>query len=222
MDAQIRLWAWFEPLIKRTLSQNIQSDTIKIWATFLDVRGHVPDISEQSYNLSLQYMFYHEDPRRLQPLMDYIMNEFHCMDFNSESSFDAVKVLSLFSAVYEGLNWKFSVWIDDVLDHCWPQIHSEHDDVSDIILPPHHTTYRNCASGSCIYWRHSRILRTDQGINLYNLLEDDFDAFLLIVATQTFGAHSRGLRERMPNMFYRLRHYGYAWYLPSSTSTRAC
>lgn len=80
-------------------------------------------------------MFYNEDPRRLQPLMDYIMNEFHSMDFNSESSFDAVKVLWLFSAVFEELNWKFSPWINEVLDRCWPQIHSEHDDVS-LITPP--------------------------------------------------------------------------------------
>jgi proteasome activator subunit 4 len=75
-------------------------------------------------------MFYNEDPRRLQPLVDFIMNEFHSMDFNGESSFDAVKVLSLFQSFYEGLNWKFSAWIDEVLDRCWSQIHSEHDDVS--------------------------------------------------------------------------------------------
>lgn len=77
-------------------------------------------------------MFYHEDPRRLQPLMDYIMKNFHTMDFNGESSFDAVKVLSLFSTVFQQLNWKFTPWIDEVIDRCWPQIYSEHDDVSSV------------------------------------------------------------------------------------------
>lgn len=79
-------------------------------------------------------MFYNEDPRRLQPLVDFIMNAFHTMDFNGESSFDALKVLSLFTAVYEELNWKFSAWTDEVLDRYWPQIHSEHDDVSHVVL----------------------------------------------------------------------------------------
>jgi proteasome activator subunit 4 len=85
-------------------------------------------------------MFYNEDPRRLQPLVDFIMNEFHSMDFNGESSFDAVKVLSLFRSLCEGLNWKFSAWIDEVIDRCWPQIQSEHDEVSHFRY--HQTTVR--------------------------------------------------------------------------------
>ena len=58
------------------------------------------------------------------------MSEFHTMDFNGESSFEAVKVLSLIRALYESLDWKFSAWTDEVLERCWPQISSEHDDVS--------------------------------------------------------------------------------------------
>lgn len=74
-------------------------------------------------------MFHNVDPRRVQPLVDFVLGAFNNLDFNGESSFDALKVLSLLRAVYEELNWKFSAWIDDVLDQCWPQIHSEHDDV---------------------------------------------------------------------------------------------
>jgi proteasome activator subunit 4 len=84
--------------------------------------------------IALQYLFYNEDPRRLQPLVDFIMNEFHSMDFNGESSFDAVKVLSLFRSLYEGLDWKFSAWTDEVLDRYWPQIQSEHDDVGHFVI----------------------------------------------------------------------------------------
>jgi proteasome activator subunit 4 len=75
-------------------------------------------------------MFYNKDPRRVQPLVDYLMNEFQTMDYNGEMSFDAVKILSLFRAFYEELSWKFSAWTDQVLERCWPEIHSEHDDVS--------------------------------------------------------------------------------------------
>lgn len=74
-------------------------------------------------------MFHNVDPRRVQPLVDFVLGAFNNLDFNGESSFDALKILSLLRAVYEELNWKFSAWIDDVLDQCWPQIHSEHDDV---------------------------------------------------------------------------------------------
>lgn len=61
--------------------------------------------------------------------MDYVLESFKTMDFNGEMSFEAVKTLSLFRALYEELNWKFSAWMDEALDRCWPEIYSEHDEV---------------------------------------------------------------------------------------------
>jgi len=87
-------------------------------------------------------MFYNKDPRRVQPLVDYLMDEFRSMDYNGEMSFDAVKILSLFRAFYEELNWKFSAWAAEVLERCWPEIHSEHDDVS-VVLPLSQSTKAN-------------------------------------------------------------------------------
>lgn len=78
----------------------------------------------------MQYLFYNQDPRRLQPLVDFLFNQFHTLEFSGESSFAAVKVLDLFQAMYEGLDWKFSAWSDEVVDRYWPQIYSEHDEVS--------------------------------------------------------------------------------------------
>lgn len=63
------------------------------------------------------------------------MEEFETVDFNAETTFDVVKVLSFFRAMYEELDWKFSAWSDDVLRRCWSEIHSEHDDVS-VAFPP--------------------------------------------------------------------------------------
>jgi hypothetical protein len=76
-----------------------------------------------------QYIFYNKDPRRVQPLMDYLIEEFKNTDYNGESSFDAIKILSLFRSLYQELNWKFSAWIDEVVEHCWPEISGEHEDV---------------------------------------------------------------------------------------------
>ena len=63
-------------------------------------------------------------------MVDYLVEEFNTVDFNAESTSDVVKVLCFFRAFYEELNWKFSVWSDDMLRRVWPEITSEHDDVS--------------------------------------------------------------------------------------------
>lgn len=74
-------------------------------------------------------MFYHKDPRRVQPLMNFLVDAFTNLDFNAELSFDAVKVISLFSVVFEELGRKFSSWTDAMVERSWAEIHGEHDDV---------------------------------------------------------------------------------------------
>jgi proteasome activator subunit 4 len=54
------------------------------------------------------------------------------MDYNGESSFDAIKTLSFFREFYQELNWKFSAWMDGMVQRCWPEISGEHDDVSGV------------------------------------------------------------------------------------------
>lgn len=76
-----------------------------------------------------QFVFFNKDPRRVQPLVDYLVEEFNTVDFNAESTSDVVKVLCFFRAFYEEMNWKFSAWTDEVLRRVWPEISSEHDDV---------------------------------------------------------------------------------------------
>jgi len=109
-----------------------------------------------------QYIFYKRDPRRAQPLVDYLCEEFHSMDYNGESSFDAIRTLSLFRAFYEELNWKFSAWADETIARCWPEICSEHDDVS---LHQHHTLLgsKSPLKGARIRRRNPSILRQGQG-----------------------------------------------------------
>ncbi|KAG6866832.1 hypothetical protein C0991_008768 [Blastosporella zonata] len=75
------------------------------------------------------YIFYRTDPRRVQPLVDFIVTEFKNIDYNAEMTFDAVKVLSLFRAFYEELGRKFDAWTEDALARTWAEISSEHDDL---------------------------------------------------------------------------------------------
>ncbi|KAK0456353.1 hypothetical protein EV421DRAFT_1699087 [Armillaria borealis] len=111
LNKQKILWAWFKPLIKQIINTNLKSDTLLVWTSFLE------------------YMFYKKDPRRVQPIFDYLLESFTTMDYNAELSFDVVKILSLFRTCYEELGWKFSAWMDEVLQRCWKEIYSEHEDV---------------------------------------------------------------------------------------------
>ncbi|KAF7437108.1 hypothetical protein PC9H_003942 [Pleurotus ostreatus] len=108
---QEQLWKWFTPYITKIFRQNILSDTLTVWVSFLE------------------YMFYNKDPRRVQPLVDFLISEVKSQDYNGESSFDAIKILSPFRAFYSELNWKFSAWADEIMDRFWKEISSEHDDV---------------------------------------------------------------------------------------------
>lgn len=87
----------------------------------------------QMVTILKQYVFYNKDPRRLQPLVNYIVNQFHAVDFNGETTFDVVQVLSYFRAFYEELRWKFVPWTNEIMDRCWGELSSEHEDVSTIL-----------------------------------------------------------------------------------------
>jgi proteasome activator subunit 4 len=108
---QDALWEWFNPHIKTILRKNIKSDTLSIWSSFLE------------------YMFYRTDPRRVQPLVDFIWKAFRSMDYNPELSFDATKVITLFRSLYEEMGRKFVPWMDETTKRAWSQIANEHDHV---------------------------------------------------------------------------------------------
>ncbi|KAG6837040.1 hypothetical protein H0H93_015903 [Arthromyces matolae] len=107
---QEKLWKWFKPFLKQVLA-NIKTDTLMIWTSFFE------------------YIFYHTDPRRVQPLVEFVVAEFKHIDYNAEMTFDGVKVLSVFRAFYEELGRKFDAWTQDTLLRTWTEISSEHDDL---------------------------------------------------------------------------------------------
>ncbi|XP_006454756.1 hypothetical protein AGABI2DRAFT_215246, partial [Agaricus bisporus var. bisporus H97] len=108
---QNALWAWFIPHMRHIFSQNIKTDTLPIWSSFVE------------------YMLYHRDPRRVQPLVDHIVASFKALDYNAEMAFDAVKVITFYRSFYEELGRKFLPWTDEAVERSWAEISSEHDDV---------------------------------------------------------------------------------------------
>ncbi|KAJ6615943.1 hypothetical protein B0H10DRAFT_2190770, partial [Mycena sp. CBHHK59/15] len=105
LSKQHALWQWFSPIMLKT-------DTVTIWASFLE------------------YVFHNKDPRRLQPLVDHLINLWANMDYEPELAFDATKIFSIFKAFYEELNLKFAAWTDKVVERCWKQLDTnDHEDV---------------------------------------------------------------------------------------------
>ncbi|CDO70270.1 hypothetical protein BN946_scf184942.g70 [Trametes cinnabarina] len=109
-DAQLKLWKWFTPLIDNIFSQK-SNESLSVWSSFFE------------------HVFYNKDPRRLQPIVDRVMEEFNTVDFNGESTFEIIQVLCFFRAFYEQLGIKFAPWVDDVLNRCWAELKCEHEDV---------------------------------------------------------------------------------------------
>ncbi|KAG9011119.1 hypothetical protein FRB94_009262 [Tulasnella sp. JGI-2019a] len=110
-EAQDQLWLWCMPHIQQALTSTIKTDTLSIWASFLE------------------YVFTNKDPRRLQPLMDWIVNQGLSMDFNAESSFEAVKIMCFVRCLVDTLGWRFAAWTPDFLALYWDNIGSDHDEV---------------------------------------------------------------------------------------------
>ncbi|KAJ7785985.1 hypothetical protein B0H16DRAFT_1488812 [Mycena metata] len=112
LSKQKVLWQWFQPIMVQIFSHKLKTDTVTIWSSFLG------------------YLFHSKDPRRLQPLMDHLMNLWETMDYQPELAFDATKLFSVFKGLYEELNWKFSAWTDRVVERCWDQLDTnEHEEV---------------------------------------------------------------------------------------------
>ncbi|KZT06355.1 uncharacterized protein LAESUDRAFT_653878 [Laetiporus sulphureus 93-53] len=110
-NSQAKLWEWFKPQMQSIFAHK-SNDTLPVWTSFVE------------------YVFFNRDPRRLQPLVDYIVAEFEDVDFNNESTSEVVHVLSIFRAFYEELGWKFTPWVDDAVERCWSELsRTEHDDV---------------------------------------------------------------------------------------------
>ncbi|KAI0322289.1 hypothetical protein OF83DRAFT_1094493 [Amylostereum chailletii] len=117
VNTQTRLWDWAMPLLMKTLSQKIKTDTLPIWTSFIE------------------YIFSNKDPRRFQEFVDYILKEFHATDYNGESSLHAVTALSFVRALYEEESWKFTAWADEAVERVWAEMACEHDEVHRVHFP---------------------------------------------------------------------------------------
>ncbi|CCA68831.1 hypothetical protein PIIN_02692 [Serendipita indica DSM 11827] len=113
IGSQAVLLDWLSPQLPKILGQNVKTDTLSIWTSFLE------------------YTLGNRDPRR--PFCDlivkYLVQENQMMEYNQELSFDAVRVCSFTQAMAEAFGWRFRPWVEPILDRHWPELGSEHDEV---------------------------------------------------------------------------------------------
>lgn len=80
-----QLWAWVTGRLDRIFAE-IKPDTLTFWETAIAVRTHgfVAQTSDQFF---LQHMLEDRDPRRNQPLVDWILSL--SLDFSGDSAFQS-------------------------------------------------------------------------------------------------------------------------------------
>ncbi|KAH7104159.1 hypothetical protein BKA62DRAFT_635182 [Auriculariales sp. MPI-PUGE-AT-0066] len=111
MRKQAELWDWITPLLPKILGSNVKTDTLNIWTTFVE------------------YLFNGRDPRRTQPLVDFVVDQGLTADYNGESSIEASRSASFWRSMAEELGWRFTAWVDQYVERHWQELASEHDEV---------------------------------------------------------------------------------------------
>ncbi|EJD55475.1 hypothetical protein AURDEDRAFT_109790 [Auricularia subglabra TFB-10046 SS5] len=111
LSKQNQLWDWLTPMLPKVLGSNVKTDTLDIWTSFLE------------------YVFGNRDPRRSQPLVDYVVEQGLITDYNGESSFEASRSASFWRALAEELGWRFAAWTDQYVERHWAELASEHEEV---------------------------------------------------------------------------------------------
>ncbi|EJU01100.1 hypothetical protein DACRYDRAFT_22883 [Dacryopinax primogenitus] len=110
LDSQKALWDWLRVQLPTTF-KSIKTDTLGIWCSFITTIAT------------------NRDPRRQQPLVDYIVANGLEVDFNDQSSFEVVKKESFVRAIDADLGWRFSAWADNFFDRYWEEVGSQHEEV---------------------------------------------------------------------------------------------
>ncbi|KAG8866672.1 hypothetical protein FRC20_007837 [Serendipita sp. 405] len=111
--AQNKLKEWLSPQLPTILGQNLKTDTLGIWTSFIE------------------YTLGNRDPRRIFPqlIIEFLMRENQTMEYNQELSFDAIRICCFTQSMAEALGWRFRPWIGPIVDRHWQELASDHDEV---------------------------------------------------------------------------------------------
>jgi proteasome activator subunit 4 len=146
MGAQNKVWDWFEPYMDLVLRDNLKTDTLPIWTSFLEVSPRPEPSSLRAENRRCAVHVPEQGPaprvaarelggRRVQRggleqrvLVRRDQGEWRSTFCASGHSL-VLQFLSAFRAFYEQMNWKSTAWMNDAVERAWPELTGEHDDV---------------------------------------------------------------------------------------------
>ncbi|KZW02065.1 hypothetical protein EXIGLDRAFT_736784 [Exidia glandulosa HHB12029] len=111
LTKQAVIWDWLTPRLPTMLGSKVKTDTLNIWTTFVE------------------YIFCNRDPRRSQPLVDFVVEQGLTTDYNGESSFESSRSASFWRAMAEELGWRFAAWTDQWVERHFVELASEHEEV---------------------------------------------------------------------------------------------
>lgn len=93
-------WDWLTPRLRK-IYDNIRPDTFEYWKMFFE------------------HVMYQRDPRRLGPLVSFILDNGRSVDFVNSTSADLRSNLTLMSAIIRCFTWRFAPWADEFRNLYW-------------------------------------------------------------------------------------------------------
>lgn len=93
-------WDWLTPRLPKIYA-NIRPDTFEYWKMFFE------------------HVMYQRDPRRLGPLVSFILNNGRAVEFVNSTSADLRSNLTLVSAAIRCFTWRFSPWAEEFRELYW-------------------------------------------------------------------------------------------------------
>ncbi|KAG8953343.1 hypothetical protein FRC04_002753 [Tulasnella sp. 424] len=95
LDVQAKVWEWFSARLHR-LFEHIKPDAVMMWDAFLNMQ------------------LVERDPRRMQPLVDFILSQ--KIDFNADSAFTVTKRLTTIGILADGLGTRIESQVPRMID----------------------------------------------------------------------------------------------------------
>ena len=94
------LWNWLTPKFPQFLG-NVRPDSAATWDMFV------------------VNTLYHRDPRRVYPLINWIVEQGDLMKNASSSAWSQAYSINLLRVTVKVISWRFSAWSDDISDMYW-------------------------------------------------------------------------------------------------------
>lgn len=113
--ARADLWDWLKPRLPK-IHALIRPDTFEYWKMFFE------------------HTLFQRDPRRVQPVVDFLLEVGRTADYATGSVFEVKKAATMTAAVIRTLGWRFEPWADEFIDISFgPAISSDFVDVRNLI-----------------------------------------------------------------------------------------